>query len=846
MSDKLCTEYFEQRMAALGITPEINKIEIMQSDPKGPGNILVPLPIFSACETGIRILAYSIDRTTIRIDVEGSRYKKDWSIIRLEKPIVKKDGTVMKYQMPKGHGSVPFLPPGLVEKYEKKTPIKALFITEGYFKAFKGYMHGLDIIGVASITHLKDRESGGLHRDILAIIRQCKVERVVWLTDGDCLDITSKEIREDVDLFKRPNGFYQSVNTFKQLLDDYDPDKYFMHLDIDNIIANLGKDVKREDVKGLDDLLITGASRIKEIIADLQSVSTKSDFFVKFNITRSTSKVWSHFRLDHATSFYLYHLERRKDLEGKIFTFRGTKFKYDDEKGECQVLVPGTAKDYFRVGDTYFKFVEVPNKYKQLERKFKVRQKSTISDDHGRDFIKHVTKYEEFCNVPDHVNFHQVINSCFNLYNPLDFEPDEEECTEADCPNIIEFVKHIFGENVVHFTDPETKTKHDYKNWELGLDYIQILYQQPAEKLPIICLVSKENNTGKSTFGKLLKQIFGSNCAIVGNSDLSNDFNGHWSTKSIVICDETKIDKQHVVEKVKSLSTADKIFMNTKGKDQIEIDCFIKFLFITNNEDNFMFLSEEDIRYWVLKVPVIKTEKPKLLEDFMIPEIPAFLSFLTSRKLVTERSRGRMWFHKNMIVTEALKKVVEFSKPQVVKEIEAKIKELFLHTGEDIIYMTKQAINEDLLSKKVEEFYLERLLKDHLRLSLYHKWEVERAKQTFDDHEAARDFVRREFNLESELEIEKEIIAKFLTKRHSYPKFEKRFDQKTGSTIRDVVYVSDNGRPYIFRKSQFLNQEEIDNYRPDPEHAALASGPATQSEPPPPSGPSELQSDLPF
>jgi hypothetical protein len=35
----------------------------------------------------------------------------------------------------------------------------------------------------------------------------------------------------------------------------------------------------------------------------------------------------------------------------------------------------------------------------------------------------------------------------------------------------------------------------------------------------------KENNTGKSTLGNLLRLMLGANVAIVGNQDLAGDFN---------------------------------------------------------------------------------------------------------------------------------------------------------------------------------------------------------------------------------------------------------------------------------------------------------------------------------
>src|SRR5262249_10147970 len=155
------------------------------------------------------------------------------------------------------------------------------------------------------------------------------------------------------------------------------------------------------------------------------------------------------------------------------------------------------------------------------------------------------------------------------------------EPEDGDCPMTLEFVKHIFDE---HF--------------DLGLDYLQLLYQRPTQVLPILCLVSKENQTGKSTFAKWLKQIFENNMAIVGNADLSNDFNGFWSTKLIVCCDEAFIEKKIIVERIKSLSTADRITMNQKGRDQVEIEFFGKFIMLTNNEDNFIYATEDDVRFW--------------------------------------------------------------------------------------------------------------------------------------------------------------------------------------------------------------------------------------------------------
>jgi hypothetical protein len=134
------------------------------------------------------------------------------------------------------------------------------------------------------------------------------------------------------------------------------------------------------------------------------------------------------------------------NLKAKEFLYHGTRYLYNEEKGECEVKVPGDATKYFRVGDNYYKWIQRKNMYGLIETHFRTRQKSTISDDHGKNFHKHIAKYEDFINYPDHVNYQRVMDGCFNVYNPLEHEPLEDECTAEDCPNIIAYMKHLFGE----------------------------------------------------------------------------------------------------------------------------------------------------------------------------------------------------------------------------------------------------------------------------------------------------------------------------------------------------------------------------------------------------------------
>lgn len=89
------------------------------------------------------------------------------------------------------------------------------------------------------------------------------------------------------------------------------------------------------------------------------------------------------------------------------------------------------------------------------------------------------------CTVPDHVGYKPVVGKFLNLYEPISHVP-----RQGDFLCIRSLVGHIFGEQ-----------------YELGMDYLQLLYLCPVQKLPILLLVSEERNTGKSTFQNFLKAV---------------------------------------------------------------------------------------------------------------------------------------------------------------------------------------------------------------------------------------------------------------------------------------------------------------------------------------------------
>lgn len=158
---------------------------------------------------------------------------------------------------------------------------------------------------------------------------------------------------------------------------------------------------------------------------------------------------------------------------------------------------------FVRVGTTLYKLADMPLVGGGFVRKRIVWNNETLRQDYGRDYLATVPKYDGFCTVPDHVNYQPVVGSFLNLYEPTGHHPKQGEF-----PHIEALARHIFGEQ-----------------YELGMDYLQLLYLHPIEKLPILLLVSEERNTGKSTFLNFLKALFGGNVTFNTNEDFRSQFN---------------------------------------------------------------------------------------------------------------------------------------------------------------------------------------------------------------------------------------------------------------------------------------------------------------------------------
>jgi len=352
-------------------------------------------------------------------------------------------------------------------------------------------------------------------------------------------------------------------------------------------------------------------------------------------------------------------------------------------------------KEYIRVGTEYFKEVLCPLMSGDNIKSLIKWNKATIIDDFGKDSLKVIKKYETFCTFPSHINYQREINNFYNKYEPLSYCVSEK----GDWENIKLFLQHLFG-----------------KQYELGLDYLTILWKHPSQILPILCLVSVERNTGKSTFLKLLKLIFEGNMTINKNEDFRSRFNSDWAGKLIVAVDEVLLDKKEDSERIKNLSTSNHYKLEGKGVDKVEIEFFGKFILCSNNEENFIKIDDLEIRYWVIKVNPFAKENPDLLEQ-MRKEIASFAYHLTHRKIETQRTT-RMWFTKEQIYTKALDVLVRGNRTSIEKEIEEFLIDQFYTLELDELYYTTKDLHEqlNLANIRVGKNYVSKIITENFKL----------------------------------------------------------------------------------------------------------------------------------
>jgi hypothetical protein len=682
----------------------------------------------------------------------------DYHTIRLQEPMGD-----MKYKMPRGQGALPWFHPKTVEAYRNDQTIDTIYLTEGVKKAFLAGQYGKHVVGLASITCYAD-SGKNLHRDIRLLIEKCQVENVVILWDGDCLDVSRKGIQVREEATRRPFGFFNSAKQIRRLIVKAEWDKpracpriFFMHVNSEAFAEALPK--------GLDDLLITAKEKGKEtaVVNAMNPTAEKPGYFYNIEITSTTDLLFKYFRLDDAEKFYNRHSQIIGEQE---FFFQKNMYHYSESANKLMLLQPEWAKHISWIGDEFFEEISIPSAHESINQRTLVhRKKETLSARHGRDFIKYLKYYHAFVNVPNHFGYERIIErdgkEYFNQYFPF---PHIRE--EGKYENILMFLKHIFGENLVH----HPKTGEKIPNYQIGLDYLQILLTQPTQQLPILVLYSAENQTGKSTFGELLYNMFGDNATFIGNKDLQSDFNEIFAGRLVAICEETQIERRQDAERIKNMSTASRMTINPKGQKQYTIDFFTKFVFFSNHR-RMVYVTRHDDRYWILQVPALKHRDPTLKER-MWAEIPAFINYLSQRELTTQ-NEARMYFNPALLETPIFMDTVRVNEPAAATDLRIKITDMFLDDPElELLEMPLANIIEEFLPKSTSRMWAIEILRDYLSVD--------------------------------QLKDEAGVL---IQKRGEYSvmRYSEYADDGEGDLV--IKNVKWKGRPYVFKRSEFVKQD---------------------------------------
>ena len=586
----------------------------------------------------------------------GNTQTRRFSRIRKSNP-----GNGPKYVQAKGTEMIPFSTPSIIEAYTKKKQLKTLYVVEGEFKAFCLSMMKQPTIGIGGIHNFKSADKTKMHPYIIDVIQTCKVQNVVLIFDKDCLEV---QWEEGKDLSKRLNSFYVALNVFNELLKPYDVQLYFAHVS------------PKCNQKGIDDVLLEPTNDTASVLRELQSFTSgmPDRFYIyTYQISGLSSyKLKSIFGLASVQNFYELF---SNEVTNHDFVYNGVTY-YIDDKGKPQRSWAGQEKHYIRVGTEYYKTIVEKAPNGQTELNLVQWSADTIKNDYSnpKEFIKLISKYDAFTNIPenDPEKYRQTIHSSkdgytsvlYNRYCPVSHEPKPGEWRTINT-----LLHHIF----------------DYKNlkgescYEMALDYLQMIYLHPTQHLPILCMVSREQATGKTTFLNLLRAIFKENMRILDSERISSKFNGSWVGKLIIGVDESFIDtdKPTVVNRLKMIATNSSIPIEKKGKEAGEVPNFSKLIMCSNDETNFLKIEIEDTRYWIIRVGSIAPDQrdPHMAER-MENEIPAFLYYLKNRTMFYAE-RTRLWFDPSDYATDALKKIQERTQPKIWKGLCEVITEQF-------------------------------------------------------------------------------------------------------------------------------------------------------------------------
>jgi len=178
----------------------------------------------------------------------------------------------------------------------------------------------------------------------------------------------------------------------------------------------------------------------------------------------------------------LLHKKKSHSYPNKVLQEIRVEVSERDHPDDLNSILIRESEKYIRVATDYYRLSHILNARKQSTPVQQLWKKGAIMGDFGKDIFRYIKKYVAFVNIPDNSETYlkeHVHNgdTYYNLYEQMKFAP-----APGDVTITLRFLTRMF----------QDKT-------EIVLDYLKILYENPTQNLPVICLVSKIQETGKSS-----------------------------------------------------------------------------------------------------------------------------------------------------------------------------------------------------------------------------------------------------------------------------------------------------------------------------------------------------------
>jgi len=618
----------------------------------------------------------------------------------------------------------PLFHPQIIDKFENNIKINTLVITEGYLKAILPNELDINVIALGSITHhsqnttieekinsyqdiqklpiaeqeieeIEYNEEIGkwvkkeIHADIAQICVNCSVDRVIVLWDGDCRNISLKELSKGENLNARPNKFYQNAITIARRLNKTLSTKELKQVP-KIYFATINSNEIQGKPKGIDDLFIEflkDEKVTKEIKYELNNIGVIdfSKYFTWIDISNVKTKdcenkeLKQYLFLNNANEFYEFH---KGLIKNNVFKFKDEYYQYNNEKQKImkkesnkqqennnnndnnnESIYKLKASDFIQIDSQYYKIYNGIKElvYKYEYSKIKPWSKDMVIQMIGKKNINDIPFYKGTVFQPMPTKeYKRVINGFWNIYEPLNHKIITEHFDDIN-----KFLK---------------STMPDQKTYEMYIEWLAMFVQNPTQKLPAVLFVSLLQNTGKTSLLNLFKFIGQENVLYQTSKTLKGKFDEEMNGKTGIIVDEVNFEKNKTIYDIFKINILAKTIPLTKRYTMGEqAPCHQHFMMASNKIDNCVEIDAEDTRFWIIPIPEVKKENYiHNLDKKMEEQIGAFMQYLYNYKCKYNlNGQNRLHFSVEDIFNTSKEVLIQESLPQITKDMKYFFKEQF-------------------------------------------------------------------------------------------------------------------------------------------------------------------------